>query len=55
MICRIIAAGIAYLATMGVYTGVFLAKEKDENIRGLAFLNPVFILGSDIVILSLRA
>ena len=35
--------------------GVFLAKEDDENIRGLAFLNPAFLLGSDVVILSLRA
>ena len=44
-----------YLATMGVYMGVFLAKEDEENLRGLAFLNPVFLLGSDVVILSLRA
>ena len=40
---------------MGVYMGVFLAKEDEEHLRGLAFLNPAFLLGSDVVILSLRA
>ena len=55
MVCRIIGAFVLYLATMGVYMGVFLAKEDEENLRGLAFLNPVFLLGSDVVILSLRA
>ena len=47
-------AAFLYLATMGVYMGVFLAKEDEETIRGLALLNPVFILLSDVVILSLR-
>ena len=39
---------------MGIYLGVFVAKEDDDTIRGLAFLNPVFILASDIVVISLR-
>ena len=39
---------------MGVYLGVFVAKEDNDRIRGLAYLNPVFIFASDVVILSLR-
>lgn len=39
---------------MGAYLAIFLAKEEDKTIRGLALLNPIFLLGSDIVIASLR-
>ena len=49
-----ITAGIVYLALMVAYVIIFLAKEEDDAIRGLAILNPIFILASDIVILSLR-
>ena len=52
--CRFIFAIILYLVTMGTYIGVFLAKEDDKAIRGLALLNPIFILASDVVVLSLR-
>ena len=52
--CRFIFAIILYLVTMGTYLGVFLAKEDDKAIRGLALLNPIFILASDVVVLSLR-
>ena len=52
--CRMITAGIVYLALMVAYVIIFLAKEEDDAIRGLAILNPIFILASDIVILSLR-
>lgn len=54
MTCRLIIALILYCASFGVYIGVFWAKEPEETIQGLAILNPVFILASDIVILSLR-
>ena len=49
-----IIASVIYLVTMAIYLGVFVAKEQDDTIRGLAFLNPIFILASDIVIISLR-
>ena len=40
---------------MGIYIGVFAAKEdENETVQGLAFLNPLFILVADIVVLSLR-
>lgn len=52
--CRFIFAIVLYLATMGTYLGVFLAKEDEKSIRGLALLNPIFILASDVVVLSLR-
>ena len=40
---------------MGVYLGVFVAKEDESDAtQGLAFLNPLFILVADIVVLSLR-
>ena len=51
---RILAALIVYGVTLGVYLGVFWAKEDDETVQGLAILNPIFILVSDIVVLSLR-
>lgn len=54
MKCKLIAAGVLYLITMGIYFGVFVLKEEDEHLKGLAFLNPVFLLASDIVIISLR-
>jgi len=47
-------ASALYLATMGAYLGVFLYKEDNATLRGLALLNPIFILASDIVIGSLR-
>jgi len=52
--CRLIIALLFYCASFGLYIGVFWAKEPEETIQGLAILNPVFILASDIVILSLR-
>lgn len=52
--CRLIIVSVIYFVTMAVYLGVFVAKEDDDTIRGLALLNPVFILASDIVIISLR-
>lgn len=54
LIIRLIFAFIIYVATMFVYYGIFLAKEDEESTRGLAILNPAFIVASDIVILSLR-
>ena len=52
--CKLIIATVLYMITMGIYLGVFVAKEDNDKIRGLAYLNPVFILASDIVVLSLR-
>lgn len=53
---KLTGALILYLVTFGVYTGVFVAKEdSSDGTRGLAYLNPAFILASDFVILSLRA
>lgn len=52
--CNLTIAAVLYLISMGTYLGVFLAKEEDDTISGLALLNPLFILCSDIVILSLR-
>lgn len=54
LIIRLIVAFIIYIATMFVYYGILLAKEDDTSTRGLAILNPSFIVASDIVILSLR-
>ena len=54
MRCNLTIALVLYLISMGTYLGVFLAKEEDDTISGLALLNPLFILCSDIVILSLR-
>ena len=51
---RLLIAGFLYLGTMAAYLGIFLVKEEDKTIRGLALLNPLFLLGSDIVIASLR-
>ena len=52
---KMIVAAILYLCTLAAYTIVFLAKEdKEDQTRGLAYLNPLFILASDVVILSLR-
>ena len=39
---------------MAVYLGIFIHKEDDDAIRGVALLNPIFILASDIVVVSLR-
>ena len=39
---------------MGVYLGVFVGKETDEDTEGLAYLNPIFIVCTDLVVLSLR-
>ena len=40
---------------MGLYLGVLVGKEdENDTVKGLAFLNPLFILVSDIVVLSLR-
>ena len=52
--CRMIVAGVLYLISMGIYLGVFVGKEDDDRIRGLAYLNPAFIFASDIVVISLR-
>ena len=52
--CRLLIALFFYLASFGLYTGVFWAKEPEETIQGLAILNPAFILATDVVILSLR-
>ena len=55
LLIRLVIAFTLYLATMGAYVGVFLKKEEsNDTIRGLAILNPIFILVSDIVIGSLR-
>jgi len=47
-------AFLLYCAFFGLYIGVLAAKEREETIKGLAFLNPIFILVSDVVVLSLR-
>ena len=53
--CKLLCAFVLYLITMGVYLGVFVAKEDESDAtQGLAFLNPLFILVADIVVLSLR-
>lgn len=53
--CKFLIAFIAYCASMGLYLGVLVGKEDDnDTVQGLAFLNPLFILVSDIVVLSLR-
>ena len=54
LLFRISVAFILYIATLFVYLGVFKDKEEDEDVSGLAYLNPVFIMFTDIVILSLR-
>jgi hypothetical protein len=51
---RMALAFLFYLVTFGAYLGVFLYKESDATLRGLALLNPLFIFASDIVIMSLR-
>lgn len=50
----ILIAGGLYLGTLVVYAVIFLAKESEETVRGLAILYPVFLLLSDSVIVSLR-
>ena len=53
--CKFLIAFVLYCASMGIYIGVFAAKEdENETVQGLAFLNPLFILVADIVVLSLR-
>ena len=52
--CRFLIALLLYCASFGLYIGIFWSKEDEVTIQGLAILNPVFILASDIVILSLR-
>jgi hypothetical protein len=55
LLARLAVAFSLYLVTMGAYVGVFLKKEElNDTVRGLAILNPIFILVSDIVIGSLR-
>ena len=54
LLLRLLATILIYVATMFVYYGVFVSKEDDQSTRGLALLNPAFIVASDIVILSLR-
>ena len=52
---KLIVAAVVYLCTLAAYMIVFLAKEdKEDDTHGLAYLNPLFILASDVVILSLR-
>ena len=53
---KLAVAVLIYLVTMGLYIGIFAAKESaDDTVQSLSLLNPIFILGSDLVILSLRA
>ena len=53
--CKLIVAFFLYLATMYAYLGVFIIKEDAaDHIQGFVFLNPIFIIATDIVILSLR-
>ena len=50
---RLVFAAILYLGTLVAYVVIFLLKEPDETIKGLAYLNPAFLLASDVVIASL--
>ena len=50
---RICFATLLYLGTLVAYAAIFLMKEKEASIRGLALLNPVFLLATDIVMASL--
>lgn len=50
---QVIASAIAYIVPLAIYAAVLLIYQEDEG-KGLAVVTPLFIVFSDIVILSLR-